>query len=270
MYGMVAAEYTGRGDPARTMALLWRTREESARGRAGLSVDRIVAAAIEVADTDGIAALSMRRVADRLGVGAMSLYTYVPGKAELLDVMVDTVYGEVEHPEIDGGWRRRLEQVARANWALFQRHPWLLQVSTTRPVLGPNLMAEYEYELNAVDGLGLTAVEMDSIATLVVGYAHGAARLSLDLAQAEPHTGMSDEQWWSAHGPHLETVFDVRRYPTAAVVGQIAAEHYGSAYDSNHYFDFGLQRILDGISALVKERSVKGATPGLITDLKNV
>src|SRR5690606_20875133 len=117
----VTVEYSGKGDPARSLALLWRTSERvSRKGKPDLSVDRIVRAAIEVADTEGLQARSMRRVAERLGVGTMSLYTYVPGNPELLDVMLDTVYGETARPEdVPGGWRARLELIARENWALY-------------------------------------------------------------------------------------------------------------------------------------------------------
>ena len=105
-------EYSGGGDPKRTMALLWGIGKKPTRGpKPGLSVGRIVGAAIEVADAEGLAALSMRRVADRLGIGTMSLYTYVPGKAELIDVMLDTVLGEVaESGDVEPGWRAGLER----------------------------------------------------------------------------------------------------------------------------------------------------------------
>src|SRR6266699_809038 len=115
------AEYSGSGDPVRSLALLWRTRERPSRkGKPDLSVDRIVQAAIELADADGLAALSMRRIAERLGVGTMSLYTHVPGKAELIDLMFDTAYGElyesVESPTLQpGGWRGALQFIAKQN-----------------------------------------------------------------------------------------------------------------------------------------------------------
>jgi AcrR family transcriptional regulator len=250
-------EYSGSGDPARSMALLWRSREESARtGRSGLSVDRIVAAAIEIADADGLEALSMRRVAERLGTGAMSLYTYVPGKAELLDLMLDTVLGETARPDdVPGGWRERLEQIARENWALSLRHPWTLQIAAmARPPLGPNVIAKYDYELRAVAGLGLSEAEMDSVIGLVVGYTQGAARVAVEMGQAERHTGMTDKQWWETHGPLLARVFDPSRYPLAARVGEAAAAEYGSAYNPEYAFEFGLARILDGVAALIGER----------------
>ena len=250
-------EYSGKGDPARSLALLWRTSERvSRKGKPDLSVDRIVRAAIEVADTEGLQALSMRRVAERLGVGTMSLYTYVPGKPELLDVMLDTVYGETARPEdVPGGWRARLELIARENWALYQRHPWLLQVATSRPVLGPNVTAKYDYELRAIDGIGLTDVEMDSVITLITGFVHGTARGAVEAAQAESQTGMSDEQWWAAHAPFFSRIADPNRFPTAARVGQAAGEALGAAYSADHAFEFGLQRVLDGIQALIDTRS---------------
>jgi AcrR family transcriptional regulator len=91
----MTGDHASIGHPARSVAVLWRTQERTSRkGKPALSVDRIARAGIELADTAGIGALSMRRVADALGVGTMSLYTYVPGKSELLDVMIDTVAGE--------------------------------------------------------------------------------------------------------------------------------------------------------------------------------
>lgn len=242
---------TGTGDPARSMALLWRRRDAGgAVGRSGISVDRIISAAIEVADAEGLSALSMRRVAELLGVGTMSLYTYVPGKAELIDVMLDTVVAETARPEsVEGGWRPWLELVARENWELFRRHPWMIQVSTGRPPLGPGVIAKYDHELRAVDGIGLSEVEMDAVLTLVLGYVGGAARGVAEQAEAEKHTGVSLDQWWFSVSPLLERVFDESRYPTASRVGSVAG---GSSYDTDATFEFGLQRVLDGIQAFVE------------------
>ena len=122
----MAIESSGGGDPARTMALLWRGPAEpvSRPGpRGGLGVDRIVAAAVQRADREGLAALTMRGLATELGVGAMTLYTHVPGKGELVDLMYDAVLGEVYPEPPAGDWRERLTAVARANWELFVRHP---------------------------------------------------------------------------------------------------------------------------------------------------
>nr|WP_204342202.1 TetR/AcrR family transcriptional regulator [Micromonospora terminaliae] len=245
--------------------MLWRTREKASRKGGDLSVERIVRAAIEVADAEGLAALSMRKVAERLGVGTMTLYTHVPGKGELLDVMLDTVYGETARPEqVEGGWRGRLTQIAQENFALYLRHPWLLQVATTRPPLGPNLIAKYEYELRAVDGIGLTDLEMDAVVTLVTGYVHGAARPAVEAAQASRDTGMTEQQWWHAHAPYLEKVLDPNRFPLAARVGTTAGQEYQAAGDPARAFEFGLARLLDGVAVLVADRA--GAAPAGVTD----
>ncbi|GAB3432405.1 TetR/AcrR family transcriptional regulator [Flindersiella endophytica] len=248
------AEYTGTGDPARSLALLWRAFDKPSRG-GGLSVDTIVRTAISVADAEGLGALSMRRVALELGVGTMSLYTHVPGKGELIDLMEDVVLGETARPALAGAsWRQRLEQVAHEHWKLYHRHRWLLQVVAHRPPLGPNLMAKYEYELRAVDGVGLTELEMDSIVALVTSFVHGAARSAVDAARNTEETGVTDRQWWAAHAPYLGKLMDASRFPLAAKVGAVAGEELGAAYDPAHTFTFGLKCILDGVEALVSSR----------------
>ncbi|GIH26258.1 TetR family transcriptional regulator [Acrocarpospora phusangensis] len=254
----MTTQYSGQGDPARSLALLWRAPGRgpaSRKGKPELSVDVIVQAAIVVGDADGLAALSMRRVAERLGVGTMSLYTYVPGKAELIDVMLDTVYGALYRETPRGGWRERLESIAREQWALYHRHPWILQVATSRPPLGPNAIAKYEAELAAVDGIGLSDLEMDSVVTLVSGYVHGAARGAVEASRAQEETGMTDEQWWQAYGPLLNTMVDPSRFPIATRVGTAAGEEHGGAYNPGHAFEFGLARVLDGISLLITGRA---------------
>lgn len=251
----MTGEFSGTGDPARSMALLWSDSQPPARRGPGpepsQTVAQIARTAIELADTEGLGAVSMRRIAQLRGVGTMSLYTYVPAKAELLDVMLDTVYGEAV-TSVDGpGWRGRLDQVARDNWALYRRHPWLLQVATGRPPMGPNLIAKYERELSAVDGVGLDDVEMDSVITLVNGFVHGAARGAAEARAAVVRTGLTDAQWWAAMAPYLDKVFDPVAYPLASRVGAAAGEEHGAAYDFEHAFEFGLARLLDGVAALI-------------------
>ncbi|MDG4828593.1 TetR/AcrR family transcriptional regulator [Solwaraspora sp. WMMD1047] len=247
----MTTEYSASGDPKRSMELLWGIQDRPKRGpKPRLSVERIAAAAIGIADREGLAALSMRRVADDVGVTAMSLYTYLPSKAELVDVMLDTVLGEVPLPTEDGvGWRERLTRIARANRDLYLRHPWLLQVATGRPVLGPNLIAKYDHELAAVDGLGLTDVEMDLVVSLLADYVHGAVRGQIEAAQAVGRTGKTDDEWWAEWAPLLEKVFDAERYPIAARVGAAAGAEYNAPADPTRAFEFGLARLLDGIAA---------------------
>jgi AcrR family transcriptional regulator len=250
--------YGGRGDPVRSMELLWGTgpTPKSRGPKQGLTVERIVQAGIEIADAEGLAAVSMRRVADRLGVGTMSLYTYVPSKAELVDVMFDRAVGSAARPAIEGGWREKLTAVARSAWDLYLRHPWLLQVmAMSRPPLGPSGIADYEYQLRAVDGVGLTELEMDSVVSMVAVYVQGTARAAAEQATSTRETGVTDAEWWAAYSPLLDKVFDPVKYPVSARVGQIAGETYQAAYDPKHGFEFGLARILDGIETLITSRT---------------
>jgi AcrR family transcriptional regulator len=256
-------EFTGGGDPARSVALLWRDREQQRRSRGRkptLTVDAIVAAAIEMAGEAGLGALSMRALAERLNVGTMSLYTHVPGKAELIDLMLDTVLGATARPDdLPDGWRARLELVARENLALFHRHPWLVEVVAFRPPMGPGVIAKYDHELRALEGIGLTDVEMDSVLTLVLGYVQSSARQALEATLVERRTGLTDDEWWAAHAPLLEQVIEPERFPVASRVGTAATEAYRGLWDPDHTFEFGLERVLDGIEALVEARRAGGS-----------
>ncbi len=249
------SEYSGSGDPAKSLELLWRMRREPTRGpKPALTVERIVVVALRIADAEGIAAMSMRRVADELGVGAMTLYRYFPGKGELFDVMLDTVYGEMPRREVDGDWRAKLDEVARENRELYLRHPWMLQVAVSRPPLGPHLMAKYEYELSAIEGIGLTDLEMDATIALVNGYVHGAVRTAVEARQVIQRSGISDKEWWLAHEPLLDKIGDAKKFPLATRVGTAVGNEFDAPYDSDHAFEFGLARLLDGVAALLSER----------------
>jgi AcrR family transcriptional regulator len=248
-------EYSGSGDPAKSLELLWGLQPRPTRGpKPALTVAQIVEAAVRIADTDGLAAMSVRRVADELGVGAMTLYRYFPGKGELIDVMLDTVYGELPRREVRGDWRARLDEVARENRDLYLNHAWLLHVAVSRPPLGPHLMAKYEWELSAVEGIGLTDVEMDAAVALVNGYVHGAVRSAVEARQVILRSGITDKEWWLAHEPLLDKIGDTKKFPLASRVGTTVGQEFDAPYDSDHGFEFGLARVLDGIAALLATR----------------
>lgn len=252
----MSTESTGRGEPDRTLRLLWRDRLGEPVGTRGpkqrASVDAVVDAAIEIADEEGIGALSMRRIADRLGLKPMSVYTYVPGKAELIDLMVDRVAGEQPLPDLAGSLRARLEQVARLTWNEYLRHPWLLAIDTSRPPLGPNVSDRWEWSLRAIEGLGLSDIDMDQVITLVTGFVSGPARAYTDAERLHRSTTETDEEWWERNAPILEQIMDPERYPVSGRVGAAAGEEYGSAADPERAFEFGLARVIDGIEAYVR------------------
>jgi AcrR family transcriptional regulator len=257
-------ERTGAGDPERTLRLLWRETPAPSRGpRPGLTVDGVVAAAIELADAEGLAAVTMRRLARSLGVAPMSLYTYVPGKAELLDLMLDSVYARMSRPDLAGlGWRERVTAVATENRDLFRRHPWAATVSTSRPPLGPGQLAKYEHELTAFAGLGLGDVDLDAALTFVLGFVQAAARAEAEFAAAGRDTGLTEAQWWESAGPSLARLVDPAAYPTATRVGTAAGLAHGGAYHPDHAYDFGLGRVLAGLAALVSPDGVADPDPG--------
>lgn len=247
-------------DPARSLALLWGSHAKP--GRSGLTVRAIVDAAVELADTDGLEALSMRMVAERLKVGTMSLYTHVPGKGELTDLMFDRVYGDLyvdpdEPSKQAGGWRGALEFIAHRNWSVLSAHPWIHEVPTARTALGPNITLKYEAELRPLDGLGLSDVEMDSVLALVLTHVLGTARAAAEQVRSQRESGLSDQEWWTGISPTLASVMAgaADRFRLAGRVGTSVGEHFQSAMDPAHALTFGLTRILDGVGLLIAERS---------------
>jgi AcrR family transcriptional regulator len=245
---------TGAGDPARTLALLWR--DQAAVPRRGprqhLTIDQIVAAATSLADDEGLDAVTMRGMAQSLGVVPMTLYTYVPGKAELLDLMLDAAYQRMPRAGTAGQpWRQRVTAIAGENRALFQAHPWAAVISTIRPPLGPGLMAKYEHELSALDGLGLDDIDIDAALTHVLTFVQAWARAAADAQATRHDSAMDDEQWWAATAPLLERVLDPSAYPTAVRVGTAAGTAHRSAYNPEHAYNFGLQIVLDGLARLI-------------------
>lgn len=251
----MSTESTGRGEPDRTLKLLWRSRLGEPVGTRGpkqrLSVDEVVNAAIQLADDEGLEAVSMRRIADRLGLKPMSVYTYVPGKAELIDLMFDQVIGEQPLPVLDGSLRERLTGIARFQWEGYLRHPWLLSIDTSRPPLGPHVSDHWEWCLRAVDGLGLTDLEMDRVIALLLGFVSGPAREYANAERLRASDAESDLEWWQRNAPLLEQIMDPERYVVSGRVGQAAGEAYNAPADPSGAFEFGLERVIDGIVGYV-------------------
>lgn len=250
------AERTGTGDPLQSIALLWRTNPKARRSN--LTLDAIVEAAISVATEIGIDKLSMRKIADRVGVGVMSLYQRVPGKGELIDLMVDHVHGSVydsaTKPNVTNGWRSAMEEIAAKNWHLFSQHPWLLGIDTTRPPLGPGTTAKYDLELTPLVGIGLSDIEIDQVLALILDHVKAAARVLLGVAETTEATGSDDHDWWATAGPLLTALIDERRFPNASRIGAASGAQYDSAVDGELQFQFGLRMILDGVEKLITSK----------------
>ncbi|MCX5214110.1 TetR/AcrR family transcriptional regulator C-terminal domain-containing protein [Kitasatospora sp. NBC_00240] len=216
---------------------------------------RIVRAAVEIVDAEGLTALSMRGVAARLGVAAMSPYRYVGSKEELLLLMADSAFGEAAYPATaPEGWRAQLELSARTLWSLFRRHPWLAQLgSLTRPLLLPNLMVHAEWALSALDGRGLDARTMLDVHVLVYGYVEGIAANLEREAQAEAASGLSEDEWMDRQAPAFRAITTSPRYPVFSRLVQSIEGGYDLDLDT--LFEFGLRSLLDGLTDLVEGRT---------------
>jgi AcrR family transcriptional regulator len=252
----MVTEFSGAGDLRRSIALLWGVAGAGRRGpKPSRSVDEVVLAAIGIADAEGLPAVSMRRVAEALKLSPMSLYTYVPSKAELLDLMLDRVAAEIEEPgPALGDWRGKLENLARQRWAMAQRRPWIMQVSAHRPPLGPNVLASAEAGLRAIDGIGLDDQEMRLVSGLMANYVRGALRAAFEAREVEQQSGITDAQWWARNAELLEGLIEPGRYPTTVRVGESYQAAKDAGLDSQRYFEFGLQRVLDGIEVFIASR----------------
>ncbi|WDO10114.1 TetR/AcrR family transcriptional regulator [Streptomyces murinus] len=269
--------FAGQGDARRSMALLWRS-ADSGGARAtpgpkpGLDVDTIAAAGIAVAEEQGMAALSMRAVGAWLGRTAMALYTYVPGKNELVDLMHDRVLTELPTEYDTGsGWRPAITAWAEDTWAFYLRHPWVLQVSQARPALGPGEYAQLETVVRILEGLDLEPLRIRRVIAVLFQFVRGMARVAAEHRQAAPETGVSDEEWWTARTALLAELAPdfAERFPAlaaleshaAAAAADAAKEGSGDGTppverEAEEAFRVGLELILDGIETA--ERSGPG------------
>ncbi|MBF6076839.1 TetR/AcrR family transcriptional regulator C-terminal domain-containing protein [Nocardia beijingensis] len=209
---------------------------------APLSRERIVRAAIRLADADGLEAVSLRKVAAALDVGPMRLYGYIATKDELLDLMIDAVYAEIRPT---GNSRREvLRSVAETTRQAVHQHEWLADLLGGRPQLGPNALARGEAVIAALDGVDVDIVM--PVVTAVDAYVIGAVRREIAERRAERATGMDERQWQAAYGPYLERAFATGRYPALATVIRDAAH-----LDADQTFQTGLDFLLDGIEARI-------------------
>jgi DNA-binding transcriptional regulator YhcF (GntR family) len=213
----------------------------------GLSRDHLLRTAIEIADAEGLGAVSMRRLAAQLGVGPMSLYRHVANKDELLVEMADRVFGEVDLPRTGPeGWRARLELTARRQWKLCRTHLWLPRtVSFTRPLLAPNMMAQTEWTLRALDGFGLDPTVRMREALALHGLVLTAALSLADEVEAEQESGVTLDRWHAGQAARAHELLRTGRFPRLAAVPEDAAR------DLDAQFEYSLARHLDGFAVLV-------------------
>lgn len=224
-----------------------------------LTRERIVRTAVEIADADGLTAVSMRSVTARLKVATMSAYRHVTSKDDLVLLMADTVFSELDlGAEAGAPWRARLEKGARALWALHRAHPWLAQIGPlTRPLILPNLMAYSEAMLHALDGHGLAPTTMLNVNVLLYGHVQGLAIQLEREVQARRSTGLSEDQWLATRAPTLASLTASGDYPTFTRVIEALGDS-GYDLDLDELFELGLSSILGGVTALIDDRATGG------------
>ncbi|MEU8250722.1 TetR/AcrR family transcriptional regulator C-terminal domain-containing protein [Nonomuraea sp. NPDC048916] len=214
--------------------------------RAGLTQREIVEAAVRIADTDGLPLVTMRRVAVCLGVSTMALYRHVPNRSDLTLRMADSVFAGARLPEIPmAAWRRRLDAAAHLFWTVFSRHPWAAEVfSLSRPQLMPNVLPIAEWSLSTLRAMGLDAHDMLCAHINLFGHVRGMALVRLAETQAEEDTGMSADNWMRLQDGGLRRWAQSAGHPG---LGYVVQERFD--FDLDTVFEYGLQRMLDGIDA---------------------
>lgn len=278
--GPRSAGSDGAAGLPRSLALVWGLQERPRRGpKPGLSLERIVRAAIELADTEGLAALSMSRLAEKLGFTTMSLYRYVTGKDELLMLMVDAAAGApTPDPEGSGDeppdWRTALERFSRQQHQLLRKHPWVAEIPLVGPPITPSQIGWMEYGLRSMAGTGLDEGEKIAVLGMIALYVRNEAKLEYDMARArkaaeeaaaasgavtlQAGPGAYGQVGPASYGELLRRLIDPQRYPALMAVVESGVFEEQAGY-SDEDFEFGLQRILDGIAALIASRSPSGS-----------
>jgi AcrR family transcriptional regulator len=261
---VAAAEHARRnlGEIVRTpevtrrLALLWDPPAPATRGRkARLTLADVVRAGTSVAQEGGLDALSMRRVATELGVGAMSLYTYVPGRTELVDLMVDRAYAELDLPRAGDPWRPALARYAHEMWRLYLRHPWILQTNMWRAPLAPHVLDAQEAGLRTIVDTGLSEIQVVEVLGLVDNYVQGLARATIAETAEQDATGMGSDEYWTTMSSFWEDWFDVERYPAMTRV------YVAGGFDAPQGpLDASLERLLDAIEMAIDRASSDAST----------
>ncbi|SDM48362.1 TetR/AcrR family transcriptional regulator [Nonomuraea jiangxiensis] len=239
------------GDEPVSIWLRPERQERSGPGRRpGFSREQITRTAVQIADTGGVDAATMRRIAYELGTGAMSLYRYVPRRDDLYDLMIDLAMSEIELPAgPSGDWRSDLTLLAGQIRAAGLRHPWLVALLTSRPNLGPHLLRVHEFGLSALDGLGLDIDDMTGLVGILGDYVHSAIRREISWLEEAGRSGLDPERWKRDYiGPYVRQVVESGAFP---LFSRTMLDSRTAHLTPGERFGHGLDRVLDAIAALI-------------------
>lgn len=246
----------GRTGLPASIEAAWGLRERPAKGpKPGLSLDRIVGAAVAIAAEEGLPAVSMGRVAKALGVSPMSLYRYVAAKDELYVLMQEAALGPPPPAPRDADWREALTAWARAQREVLLSHLWALRIPVSGPPATPNMVAWWEQGLVALETTGLDDGAKISVILLVSGFVRSEATMMADLDTAV-RAGGTPEEFMVRHQNTLARLADPARYPSVARL--LGSGVMTQPDEPGHEFAFGLERILDGVAVLIEARRADG------------
>nr|WSU74535.1 TetR/AcrR family transcriptional regulator C-terminal domain-containing protein [Streptomyces anulatus] len=242
------------GDLPASLEAAWGLRDRPAKGpKPGLSLERIVAAAVGVAASDGLAAVSMGRVAQELGASTMSLYRYVSAKDELYVLMQEAAVGPPEPLsalETGAGWRAALTEWAAAQRERYHGHLWALRIPIGGPPATPNSIAWWEQGLQALGGSGLGEGDKTSVILLISNFVRSEALMMSDLAAAVTARGITPEELMASHERTLKRLVDPERHP--GITRQLETGVMSEPDEADYEFDFGMGVLLDGVEALIR------------------
>jgi AcrR family transcriptional regulator len=206
-----------------------------------------------VASADGIDAVAMTRVAAELGVGTMSLYRHVEGKDQLLALMADVAF---DPPPAPPGprerWRSSLSRWARQHLAVLRRHPWVLRIPISGPPILPNQVRWFEHGLSCLAATGLSESDRLGVLQLVSGFVRNEATMEADLARGAAGREGATAGGMASYGQLLGALVDPHRFPSIARLLEARVFEGPDVPDAS--FEFGLERVLDGVAALVAAR----------------
>ncbi|MFL6075539.1 MAG: TetR/AcrR family transcriptional regulator [Mycobacteriales bacterium] len=234
-------------DSDQFVSSVWLRPPRARRGQPTLSRDQIVAAAVELLDAGGLDGLSMRRLGTRLDAGATSLYWHVANKDDLLELAADHVMGEIEIPDpAEAGWRSAAGSFVRGYRSMILRHPWITRLFGVRPMMGPHAMRMGDRMVAMLAAAGFTGTDLAYASSVLMSHAIGSATLDTAVRTATSRTGKSVEELTKELEPYIADA--AADYPNYAEWWEKNRD-----MDLNRYYDdgfeFGLERILDGLEA---------------------
>ena len=242
------------GEPAglpSTIAAAWGLRDRPGKGpKRGLTLEQIVSAGLAVANADGLAAVSMSRVAAELGVGTMSLYRYVESKRELLELMLDAALGPAPLAEPQATWRQGLSDWAWSALAGYRHNLWVVQVPLAGPPAYPNALGWLERALSCMRATRLDESQKMSVILLLSNYVRAQATMEAQIDAAVRAAGLSGGEAMAGYGQLLRALLDAQRFPELSAIAEAGVMDKSDPWEDE--FRFGLDRILDGVDVLVQ------------------